>query len=481
MSVIKMCKLVLMFAVIIAIEGCSTVPKCSDPASIQLIEDIFYDQFKVPEETKSTMRKYLKLNLTAARLTSVDEKIGKNSCSGTLSIAFEPEKLGSLADRFVFNSRIVKVLGYPRATASFELQDYRADIHYDIQNTEKDGLYGSVLGLTELVAKVDLLVIEGVFNNNKETSLKKIGISLHNNEMFFDANNILVFEDYTQMLHMINWNEHSDNSDYKASQVEVNHFYCKTDGKFKIINRQYYSEHNGKGYVTSGKHDFEDVFYTVEPTTQFEYLWEVACGKKLTFSEAEIQQSPSPPIEPKDSMPIEPKSEDLPSAARESDDLKAYAETIAKELVPSAEQKPDANVKRNLETGGNGIFEIYNLEEKSATFTFKGWASNPNSKRRQYIYVEAQPGQDVRLVMIEKMISLIGEHYKGDFNWDSHRLNRTIVMSARPEDNAKLEEFMMIEFFGENYKTELPESVPNKNSSETRDLSTAAEEPEKYF
>ena len=455
MGLIKGYTIGLMFSAALMVQGCSTVPKCSDPESVNLIEDIFYDQFKVSEETKLTMKKYLKLNLTAARLTSVNEDIGKNSCSGNLSIEFEPVKLKSLADRFVFNYRILKVIGYPRATPSFELQDYRADIHYDIQNTEKDGLYGSVLGLTELVEKVDLLVLEGVFNNNKETTLKKIGLSRHGNELFFDANNILVFEDYTQMLHMINWQEHSDYNEIKASQVEVNQFYCKTDGKFKIINRQYYTEHNGKGHITSGKHDFEDVFYTVKPTTEYEYLWEVACEKKLVFKEAEIQQIAPTPIEPKDSMPIEPKSEDLPSAARESDDLKAYAETIAKELVPSAEQKPDANVERNLETGGNGIFEIYNLEEKSATFTFKGWASIPNSKRRQYIYVEAQPGQDVRLIMIQKMISLIREHYKGDFNWDSQRLNRTIVMSARPEDNDGLEKFMMIDFFGESYKTEL--------------------------
>ena len=77
------------------------------------------------------------------------------------------------------------------------------------------------------------------------------------------------------------------------------------------------------------------------------------------------------------------------------------------------------------------------------------------------------------------MVSLIRQHYKGDFNWDSHRLNRTIVMSARPEDNAGLEEFLMLEFFGKNYKTELPESGQITNSPETRELFIAAEVPEK--
>ena len=45
------------------------------------------------------------------------------------------------------------------------------------------------------------------------------------------------------------------------------------------------------------------------------------------------------------------------------------------------------------------------------------------------------------------MIDLIRTHYKGDFNWDSHRLGRVVVLSARIEDTTGLEEFMMREFF----------------------------------
>jgi hypothetical protein len=56
--------------------------------------------------------------------------------------------------------------------------------------------------------------------------------------------------------------------------------------------------------------------------------------------------------------------------------------------------------------------------------------------------------------MVKKMITLIREHYQGDFNWDSQRLGRTIVKSARLEDNAELEEFLMMEFFGTRYKTQ---------------------------
>lgn len=170
---------------------------------------------------------------------------------------------------------------------------------------------------------------------------------------------------------------------------------------------------------------------------------------------------------PQEPAPDETKAEEAPvdmmayvnqqrarRAAQESDAARINAEATARELGPSAEQKRDENIKRNFETGVNGIFEITNLETRSASFTFNGWTNSFSSARREFFEVQAQSGQDVRLVMIRKMISLIRQHYKGDFNWESHRLNRTIVMSARIEDSAGLEEFMMIEFFGQNYRTQ---------------------------
>ena len=45
------------------------------------------------------------------------------------------------------------------------------------------------------------------------------------------------------------------------------------------------------------------------------------------------------------------------------------------------------------------------------------------------------------------MIELIRTHYQRDFNWDSHRLGRVVVLSARVDDTAGLEEFLLREFF----------------------------------
>jgi hypothetical protein len=141
--------------------------------------------------------------------------------------------------------------------------------------------------------------------------------------------------------------------------------------------------------------------------------------------------------------------------AAEADAARINAEAVAKERGPSDDEKRDAKIKSNFQNGTNGIFEITSLGDRNATFTFLGWMSDYSASHKQYIEVEASRGEDVRRVMIRRMISLIREHYQGDFNWESHRQGRTIVLSARQEDSAGLEDFLMLEFFGQNYKTAL--------------------------
>jgi hypothetical protein len=45
------------------------------------------------------------------------------------------------------------------------------------------------------------------------------------------------------------------------------------------------------------------------------------------------------------------------------------------------------------------------------------------------------------------MIAIIREYEREDFLWESHRLGRSLMLSARAKDNAGLEEFMIREFF----------------------------------
>ena len=139
--------------------------------------------------------------------------------------------------------------------------------------------------------------------------------------------------------------------------------------------------------------------------------------------------------------------------ASESDAAKQNADAVAREVGLTDEQKRDERIKSNFQNGTNGIFEITSLSGRNATFSFLGWTTSLSNAKRQFFEIEAKSGQDVRLLMIKRMISLIREHYQGDFDWDSHRLGKVVKLSARPEDSAGLEEFIMTEFFGPNYKS----------------------------
>lgn len=140
--------------------------------------------------------------------------------------------------------------------------------------------------------------------------------------------------------------------------------------------------------------------------------------------------------------------------AMESYAAQQNAQAAARERGPSEDEKRDRRIMENLKVGTNGIFEVKRIDVNSASFSFKGWTDNYNNAKLQFFQVEARSGQDIRLVMIRRMIDLIREHYQGDFEWESHRLGRSVMKSARIEDSAELEDFLMQEFFGPHYKTQ---------------------------
>jgi outer membrane biosynthesis protein TonB len=111
-----------------------------------------------------------------------------------------------------------------------------------------------------------------------------------------------------------------------------------------------------------------------------------------------------------------------------------------------------ATISRNLRTtpgiGVSGVFEILSKGTRRAEFAFNGWRPDSQRKWREVIEVDAGPGGDIERAIVRRMIELIRTHYSGDFNWESHRLGRIVVLSARPQDNQGLEDFLVREFFG---------------------------------
>jgi hypothetical protein len=121
---------------------------------------------------------------------------------------------------------------------------------------------------------------------------------------------------------------------------------------------------------------------------------------------------------------------------------------------PSANDIAQATINRNLRTmtrendGTSGVFQILSMGTRTAEFSFRGWTADAHSTWREVYEVDAGPRGDVERAVVRKMIELIRAHYQGNFNWDSHRLDRVVVLSARLEDNDGLEAFLMREFFG---------------------------------
>ncbi|MES2107018.1 MAG: cell envelope integrity protein TolA [Pseudomonadota bacterium] len=116
----------------------------------------------------------------------------------------------------------------------------------------------------------------------------------------------------------------------------------------------------------------------------------------------------------------------------------------------SPQEVAEANVRRSMQRanteGTAGVFEIKSKGVREATFVFNGWKPTANNRWRQVIQVDAGLGGDINLAIIRRMIQLIRTYYTGDFSWESRRLGRVVTMSARPEDQASLEDFMMREF-----------------------------------
>ncbi|MGZ8265062.1 MAG: hypothetical protein ACXW2I_12745, partial [Burkholderiales bacterium] len=77
------------------------------------------------------------------------------------------------------------------------------------------------------------------------------------------------------------------------------------------------------------------------------------------------------------------------------------------------------------------------------------WNKDIQRNTLQLIEVRKGSEPDIRIAVVRRMIAIIREQEKEDFVWESKRLGRNLLLSARVRDNAGLEEFLMREFFGD--------------------------------
>jgi hypothetical protein len=170
---------------------------------------------------------------------------------------------------------------------------------------------------------------------------------------------------------------------------------------------------------------------------------------------------PAEPITPERVAP--PRAGDLASyieARRRArgESASAAMPSNAAPAQPDEEARRDAIVAQNLGLGrapvfggpprqGGGVFQITRLYYSNAEFAFFGW--NKDIRRNTHQLIEVRKGEhsDIKLAVVRRMIQIIRDHESGDFVWESDRLGRDVMLSARPADNAGLEDFLMREFF----------------------------------
>ncbi len=162
-------------------------------------------------------------------------------------------------------------------------------------------------------------------------------------------------------------------------------------------------------------------------------------------------QAPPDKVEPPSMMAMVEAARARRRAEEEA--LHQYTSEMRGRENPSSGDAANANISRNLQSlsgrgGTSGVFQILQKGHRSGQFAFRGWTAGARGDWKEVIEVDAGPQGDIELAMVRKMIELIRQHYQGNFNWESHRLGRVIVLSARVEDTAGLEAFLIREFFG---------------------------------
>jgi hypothetical protein len=168
--------------------------------------------------------------------------------------------------------------------------------------------------------------------------------------------------------------------------------------------------------------------------------------------QSDISPPPVPP--PPQVTPVPPAPPvDMMAAINERREARRAAEAAAARgtRAPTDDDLAKANIVRNLKGPGEGVggvFQILSKGTRTAEFAFNGWRPDTEKRWREVIEVDAGLGGDVDRAIVKRMIELIRSHYEGDFKWESHSLGRVVTLSARPEDNDGLEDFLIREFFG---------------------------------
>ena len=196
--------------------------------------------------------------------------------------------------------------------------------------------------------------------------------------------------------------------------------------------------------------------------------------KQVIKSSVERSRAPTSITKTTPSLPQEdtaqrnlPSSEDmftqLEAARKRRAEARDQAGMPEREPTPSAHEEAGndnsialANIatsvnqaKRKSQSDSGGVFQVRHIGYRNAEVFFRGWSTSSTRDRTRLIEVEQGGDADIQIAIVKKMIELIREEKEGDFIWESHRLGRQITLSARLQDSAELQQFLLREFFSD--------------------------------
>ena len=166
-----------------------------------------------------------------------------------------------------------------------------------------------------------------------------------------------------------------------------------------------------------------------------------------------VPPPPAPPVVAAPTKPSPPIEGDLAAYVqarrRERGEQEAALDSEAAQFnraIAANLPAPARGVAAQDTKRGGGIFQIKRMTYDDAAFEFYGWNTAMDRKTPQLIEVRKGNNADMRIAVVRRMIAIIRDFEKEDFNWESPRRGH-VVLSARLSDNAGLEDYLMHEFF----------------------------------
>jgi hypothetical protein len=180
---------------------------------------------------------------------------------------------------------------------------------------------------------------------------------------------------------------------------------------------------------------------------------------------------PAPPVPPAPA-PAQPTTPQPPQRPMESD-LASYIESRRRErgestpsvAAPGSTGESEAERRNRIiaanlgldhkptfnydPSSAGGLFQIKNVGYDDAQFYFLGLDRDINRHAKVLVEVRKGDAPDIRVAIVRKMIAIIRDNVQDEFLWTSQRLGRQVQMSARPQDDARLEDFILRDVFPE--------------------------------